>query len=273
MIDYIAINDEDEQVPPRFNTDSKINTKGRLLIDLCKTTEMVLVNVRLNNRNSGDYTCITHNGESAIDYFIVDYDGFDNVSEISVLEFDPCLSDVHCPVAMELKNLKHVPVEIYEMNQKKRRRNQLMPEKFYEEIERKDLTALEKMVDTVNTPNMLNEINSTLKELICDSASRVGASRESKGKTTFTSNNGWFDRECQSKRSIFRKRLRWANKWNDKNERKAVFRDYIFLLGQKRKICLAGTNRNLRRKNLKILKEPGLFSRNWIEKTKEYPLK
>ena len=272
MIDYIAINDEDEQVPPRFNKDSKINTNGRLLIDLCKTTEMVLVNGRLNNRNSGDYTCITHNGESAIDYFIVDYDGFDNVSEISVLEFDPCLSDVHCPVAMELKNLKHVPVEICEMNQKKRRWNQLMPEKFYEEIERKDLTALEKMVDTVNTPNMLNEINSTLKELICDSASRVGALRESKGKTTFTSNNGWFDRECQSKRSIFRKRLRWANKWNDKNERKAAFRDYIFLLGQKRKIWLAGTNLNLRRKKSENPKSYWAFFKKLDRKDERIPI-
>ena len=112
LIDYIDINDEDEQVPPRFNKDSKINTKGRLLKDLCKTTEMVLINGRLNDRNLGDYTCIMHNGESAINYFIVDYDDFDDVSEISVLEFDLCLFAVHYPVAMELKNLKHVPVEI-----------------------------------------------------------------------------------------------------------------------------------------------------------------
>ena len=153
---------------------------------------------------------------------MVDYDGFDDVSEISVLEFDPCLSDNHCPVALELKNRKHVPVEIYEKNQKKRRWNQLMQEG---ERKQKDLTALEKSVDTeVKTPNMLNEINSTSKELICDSALREGELREGKGKTTVTSNNGWFHRECQSKRSIFRKRLRCANKWDDKNETKTAFR-------------------------------------------------
>ena len=106
LIDYIDIYDEDEQIPPRLNGDSKVNTNGRLLIDLCKTTEMVLVNGSLNIRNSGDHTCITHNGERVIDYFVIDYDGFDDVSKLSVLEFDPCLSDVHCPVAMELKNLK-----------------------------------------------------------------------------------------------------------------------------------------------------------------------
>ena len=104
LIDYIDINDEDEQVTPRFNKDSKINTIGRLLIDLCKTTKMILVNGRLNNKNSSDYSCITHNGESVIDYFIVDYDGFDNVTEISVLEIDPYLSDVHCFTALWLWN-------------------------------------------------------------------------------------------------------------------------------------------------------------------------
>ena len=33
LIDYIDIYDEDEQLPPRFNKDSKIITNGRLLID------------------------------------------------------------------------------------------------------------------------------------------------------------------------------------------------------------------------------------------------
>ena len=34
LIDYIDIIDDNEQVPPRFNKDSKINTNGRLVIDL-----------------------------------------------------------------------------------------------------------------------------------------------------------------------------------------------------------------------------------------------
>ena len=103
-------------------------------------------------------------------------------------------------------------------------------------LTKKDLTALEILVDTVNTPNMLKEINSTPRKLICDSASRVGALRESKGKTTFTSNNGWLDRECQSKRSIFRKRLRWANKWNDKNKEKQPSENIGIFLDRKGKI-------------------------------------
>ena len=207
LIDYIDIYDEDEQVPSSINRYLKVITNGRLLIDLCKTTQMVLVNGRLKNRNSGHYTCITHNGESVIDYFIIDYDDFDDVSELSVLEFDPCLSDVHCPVAMELKNLKHVPVEIYEMNQKKRRWNKQTQERFDEEINKKGLTALELLVDNeVNTPNTLNEINSTLKKPICESASRAGALRVSKGKTTFTSNNDGASIETVNRRALFSER-------------------------------------------------------------------
>ena len=248
LIDYIVINDEDEQVPPRFNKDSRIITNGKLLIDWCKNIESVLVNGRLKDRNSVNYSCITHNGESAKDYFIVDYHGFNDVSEKSVHEFDPSSSGVHCPVAMELKNQKHVPVKIYERNQKLRRWNRLMQVWFYEEINKKEMTALEKLVKTVKTPIMLKENMSTMKEFICDSARRVGALSESQGKPTFTSNNRWFDTECQSKRSIFRKRLRWPNKWNDKNERKTAFRDYKDLLIRKRKFWMVDTNSNLRRK-------------------------
>ena len=273
LIDYIDIYDEEEQVPPRLNRDLKVNTNGRLLIDLCKTTEMVLVNGRLNNRNSGDYTCITHNGESVIDYFVIDYDAFDDVNKLSVLEFDPCLSDVHCPVAMELKNLKHVPVEIYEMNQKTRRWNKQTQERFYQEIIKKDLTALEILIDNeVNTLNTLNEFNTTLRKLICESASRAGALRTSKGKTTFTSNNGWFDRDCQSKRSIFRKRLRWANKWNDKSERKAAFREYKYFLRQKRRNWIVDTNSNLRRKKSENPKSYWSFFKKLDSKDKRIPI-
>ena len=93
LIDYSDIYDTDEQVSQIFNKDLKI-TNGRLLINVCETTEIVLVDGRLNNWNSGDYTCTMYNEESAIDYFIVDYDGFDNVSELAVSEFHSCLSDV-----------------------------------------------------------------------------------------------------------------------------------------------------------------------------------
>ena len=93
---------------------------------------------------------------------------------------------------MELKNLKHVPEEIFEMNQKKWGRTQLMQKRFYDKIDKKDVTALEILVEFINSPNMLKYyyIKSTLKELICDSASRIGALTESKGKTTFSSDNG-----------------------------------------------------------------------------------
>ena len=131
------------------------------------------------------------------------------------------------------------------MNQKTRRWNKQTQERFYQEINKKDLTALEILVDNqVNTPNTLNEFNSTMRKLICESASRAGALRESKGKTTFTSNNGWFDRDYQSKRSIFRKRLRWANKWNNKSERKAAFRRYKYFLRQKKRKWIVDTNSN-----------------------------
>ena len=68
MIDYIDNYDEDKHPPPRFKKNLKINTKQKLLIDLSKTAERVLVNglvsirkrLQMHNALGGKYNRPTH---------------------------------------------------------------------------------------------------------------------------------------------------------------------------------------------------------------------
>ena len=71
--DFVELDNEHNEVPSRRNRDKIINTNGRCLLDLCKTTEMSIVNGRIgSDKGIGEFTCITHNGKSLIDYFIID---------------------------------------------------------------------------------------------------------------------------------------------------------------------------------------------------------
>ena len=72
----------------------------------------------------------------------------------------------------------------------------------------------------------------------------------------------------------FRKLLRWAaNKWSDKKERKAAFREKRYLLRQKKKHWMVDTNSNLRTKQSKISKRYWALFKKLDQKTKEYVLK
>ena len=44
--DYVELDEGVSEVPGRSNRDEKVNTNGRMLIDLCKTTDMSILNGR-----------------------------------------------------------------------------------------------------------------------------------------------------------------------------------------------------------------------------------
>ena len=88
--DNLQLEGETNHLDRRANKDAKINTNGRLLVDLCKTTEIAIVNGRIGqDKNHGDYTCTTHNGKSNIDYFLAVYSCFEYILNFTVNNFDP----------------------------------------------------------------------------------------------------------------------------------------------------------------------------------------
>ena len=90
----------------RHNRDNIINEYGRLLINLCKQTEMKIMNGRIVNcKLTSNYTCYTANGFSAVDYLLCRLESVKYISELNIHAKRP--ESDHCPIAFSL-NLQHV---------------------------------------------------------------------------------------------------------------------------------------------------------------------
>ena len=47
--DFVELDNENNEIPSRSNRDKITNTNNRCLLDLCKTTEMSIVNGRIGS--------------------------------------------------------------------------------------------------------------------------------------------------------------------------------------------------------------------------------
>ena len=91
----------------RSNKDTKINNNGKKLIEMCKCHELCIVNGRLGtDKNIGNTTC---NDVSTIDYVICTPDLLPNLTDFTVHNFCPLLSDKHRPISVSLNMTKSLP--------------------------------------------------------------------------------------------------------------------------------------------------------------------
>ena len=71
LVDCLLLDDEINNIEARANRDTKINANGRLLIDLCKTKTIDILNGRIDeDKHIGEYTCVTHNGKRSVEYTV-----------------------------------------------------------------------------------------------------------------------------------------------------------------------------------------------------------
>ena len=85
---------------PRISKDKEINVFGRSLLDLCCTFGIHMLNGRLGSDTGvGDYTCITHNGTSTVDYVLVSSSLFYQVLDFTI---DTRVESDHMPLTFTL---------------------------------------------------------------------------------------------------------------------------------------------------------------------------
>ena len=74
---------------PRFSLDNGTNRFGDLLLNLCKSSSLRIVNGRLfNDKTVGKMTCYTHNGESVIDYLLTSFSNFSSINDFEIQNFN-----------------------------------------------------------------------------------------------------------------------------------------------------------------------------------------
>ena len=84
----------------RKSLDSKSNTSGHRLIELCKNNNLLILNGRVGeDQNIGNFTT-TRN--FVVDYIIMSADSLRYLQDFKVHKFDPLLSDIYCPISCHL---------------------------------------------------------------------------------------------------------------------------------------------------------------------------
>ena len=84
---------------PRQSVDSKVNKYGRILLNLCKSYGLYIVNGRFGEQSNG-FTYVTQHGCSTIDYYIISRDVFELVKQCEVAS-QPESS--HLPLTLQIK--------------------------------------------------------------------------------------------------------------------------------------------------------------------------
>ena len=85
----------------RVNKDTYVNKNGKQLLELCKMSDLKIVNGRIGrDRDTGNYTCHTSNGKSTIDYAVLSMELYPYIVDFYVDIFDKSMSDVHCPICL-----------------------------------------------------------------------------------------------------------------------------------------------------------------------------
>ncbi len=111
--DFI-VDDNDEFIPIsgsyvndtpilRRNFDNKnIDTHGKLLLDLCKSSGLRIINGRKLGDLCGNFTCFNHRGSpSVIDYALCSYDLFNDIEYFHVQDLLPY--SIHCMISCSMK--------------------------------------------------------------------------------------------------------------------------------------------------------------------------
>ena len=242
---------------------------------MCKLTEIAILKGRIGeDKHIGEYTCVTQNGKSSVDYFLAEHCSFESILNLSVKNFDPSLSDIHCCLVLELGCSKASPKIESPQNatQMKRVWNEAKKKDFLNHLSIMDFSGIQAFFEAeIQADTVVNKSIALLKEFILDSAMSVGALKH-KRKPEFVPRIAWFDNDCQIRRRIYRRKLREANKTSNHCDRKAAAKEYKLFLLQKKSKWDSDTNQLLRQKKLDNSKEYWSFFKRLSRKLNNIPI-
>jgi len=100
-IDKENCNTSEEDIPLRFTMDKNVNTSGLKRLDICKSSDLKIVNGRIgSDAGIGSYTYYSTAGNSLIDYVFMSYTLFNNVDNFIVHDIYSCSS--HVPIELDI---------------------------------------------------------------------------------------------------------------------------------------------------------------------------
>ena len=94
----------DVSLPERHSQDKSLNERGTVLMDMCISSGLRILNGRKPGDSLGYFTCHKYNGSSTVDYGIVSECLFRDIIYFHVHKAMSDLSD-HCQISLCIQNL------------------------------------------------------------------------------------------------------------------------------------------------------------------------
>ncbi|KAL5264255.1 hypothetical protein ACHWQZ_G005375 [Mnemiopsis leidyi] len=197
----------------RSSQDPKINERGRVLLDLTREANLKILNGSTIGDVLGKFTCLRYNGNSVIDYMLVENSIQTSISHFEVLDFTD-FSD-HRPIKCRIRrssNLDQIKItERFTELPPRYQWDQVSSPVSYQGVQNDpSLNAQYEAIRNAacSTPEDVEKLNKDLTKAISDTAE---LSLQIKKKVTKKrhgrkpAKNKWFDSECIKSRIELRK--------------------------------------------------------------------
>ena len=204
----LNINIESTDIPPRKNKDHVIDSYGKRLIELCKTTNLLIANGRLgSDKGIGEFTFYGQNGCSAVDYLLLSLLDFETISHFNVCETTE-FSD-HAGITFGIFCKKRTQIDQSTPNETPPRKilwNENKAESFKNDVS--NLCGLfDSLSQSLEQDSSETNINNNLKKfsdsLYSCSDAHFGTNICAENSSSPIKENRWFDNECRSAKREF----------------------------------------------------------------------
>lgn len=215
-------------ITTRANKDSVSDTCGRRLLSFCQTTDLLIANGRFGeDRNLGQFTFVSHNGLSTVDYLLCNLADSQYISNFCILTLNE-FSD-HSPIYFSITSNYFPHNTLYVSTEDTFSQQKLIFNSDRVPIFRNQLLTydcvLDQLTQQVNTGQIDTVVQSFTNYLYDSASSAFGKIWTGKGNRTHkrtTPKNPWFDEKCLNARNEF-KRARNAFLKNKTDNNRHVF--------------------------------------------------
>ena len=199
-------------IDERFSEDTVVNSSGLKLLDICKCSDLRVVNGRVGeDRGIGAFTFLASTGKSAIDYALAQHSLFPSISNFIVHDMFSCSS--HVPIQLNIKATYTVTENnVEEMIVDKLVWDESKIQEFNDLLNNSEvyLNSIVSDVLTLKT-DVSNGIESFAKELYKNAFKIFGVRKRvilssNQHNNTFKRQhkNPWFTNECENARREFK---------------------------------------------------------------------
>ena len=200
-------------IPVRFNRDRAVDAYGRRLLELCKTTSLLIANGRLgSDSETGEFTFYGEKGCSTVDYLLLSFIDFETVSYFEICDITEFSDHVGLSFGLHCKQMTCTNTPSNETTYvKKLKWDSDKVEDFKNSVSNlSDL--LNSLFSSLQQNNSENNINETLNKfsdsIFACSDKHFGKSVSIENVSTPKNSNKWFDEQCRTAKTDFNRAKR-----------------------------------------------------------------